>query len=62
MARRIVDLSVALDADIPSDPPPLRPQITYLDHAAGAAEMEQMFGVPVDNQLEGAGTAERHHA
>ncbi len=57
MARKIIDLSVSLDADIPADPPPLRPQIIYLDHAYGAQEMENMFGIPVDKQLEGAGPA-----
>ena len=57
MARKIIDLSVAIENDVPADPPPLLPLITYLDHAQGAAEMEQMFGIPVDKQLEGAGPA-----
>ncbi len=57
MGRTIIDLSVTLDADVPADPPPLRPKITYLDHAYGAVEMDKMFGVPVDKQLEGAGPA-----
>ncbi len=30
---RIVDLSVALENDVPADPPPLRPKITYQKHA-----------------------------
>ena len=57
MARRIIDLSVALTADIPSDPPPLCPKIDYMDHAQGAKEFEAMFGIPVDKQLGGAGPA-----
>ena len=57
MARKIIDLSVALDAEVASDPPPLRPRITYQDHAEGAAEMAAMFGIPVEKQLDGAGPA-----
>ncbi|MCW5710698.1 cyclase family protein [Shinella sp.] len=57
MARRFIDISVALKNGIKSDPPPLLPQITYRDHAFGAVEFEHMAGVPVDKQLEGAGPA-----
>lgn len=55
--RRIIDLSVAIENDLPVDPPPLMPRIEYLDHGAGAAEMEQMFGIPADKQLDRAGPA-----
>ena len=57
MARRFVDLSVALKAGIASDPPPLLPKIEYMGHDEGAKEFEQMAGVPVDKQLEGKGCA-----
>ena len=57
MVRRIIDLSVAIENDVPADPPPMRPQITYLDHAAGGAEMEAMFGIPVEKQYGGVGPA-----
>ena len=57
MARRIIDLSVAIENDVPADPPPLMPAIEYLDHAAGAAEMEAMFGIPAEKQRDGAGPA-----
>lgn len=57
MARRFVDISVSLKNDIASDPPPLRPKITYLDHDFGAQEFEQMAGIPVAAQLEGKGCA-----
>ena len=57
MARQIIDLSVAIENDVPADPPPLLPRITYLDHSQGAVEMEQMFGIPVGKQLDGAGPA-----
>jgi hypothetical protein len=32
MARKIIDLSIYLENDVISDPPPLKPQITYLTH------------------------------
>ena len=32
MARRIIDISVALQSGIRSDPPFMLPEITYLDH------------------------------
>jgi kynurenine formamidase len=57
VARRFVDISVSLKNDIASDPPGLRPKITYLDHDFGAREFEQMAGIPVSEQLEGKGCA-----
>ncbi len=57
MARRFIDISVALKSGIRSDPPGLTPQIVYHDHDHGALEFEQMSGVPVDKQLEGKGCA-----
>ncbi len=57
MARRLVDLSVALRAGIASDPPGMRPQIEYVEHDAGALVFEQAFGMPVDKQLHGKGAA-----
>ena len=43
MARRFVDISVALEADIASDPPIMLPQITYLGHAQTAAQVASFF-------------------
>ena len=57
MARKIIDLSVAIENGVPADPPPLMPKLTYLDHAVGAVEMEQMFGIPAEKQLAQAGPA-----
>ncbi len=57
MARRIVDLSVALKTGIASDPPPLLPKIEYRDHAFGAAEFAPMAGLKPEDMLEGAGPA-----
>ncbi|MEM9349576.1 MAG: cyclase family protein [Pseudomonadota bacterium] len=54
---QFVDLSVALKAGIASDPPKLRPQIEYQNHAQGAVEFEAMFGIPADKQMGGAGPA-----
>ena len=57
MAKRIIDLSVALTAGIRSDPPGLEPKIEYVGHDAGARDFEKLFGIPVDRQLEGKGAA-----
>ncbi len=34
--RRLVDLSIAIEAGLPSDPPWMIPQINYVDHGQGA--------------------------
>ena len=39
MARRLVDISVALKAGIASDPPRMLPQIDYFDHHMTAPAM-----------------------
>ncbi len=43
MARQFVDISSTLKAGIVSDPPGALPQITYLDHQAGAAQLAALF-------------------
>jgi kynurenine formamidase len=40
---RIIDLSVCLEAGLPTDPPAMRPEITYRDHAGGAVEFAATF-------------------
>ena len=57
MARKFIDISVSLKNNIASDPPGLRPKITYNDHTHGAKEFEQMAGIPIDKQIEGMGCA-----
>lgn len=58
MPRRIVDLSVALDAEIASDPPPMLPKIDYIDHKQSAEQMTQFFpGLSVDQLPAGEGWA-----
>lgn len=41
----LIDLSAAIRADPPEIPDPLRTEIVYADHAAGARDIEQTFGV-----------------
>lgn len=43
MARRFVDISVALEADIASDPPMMLPRIDYLDHRRTAGQVASFF-------------------
>ncbi|MDA4846214.1 cyclase family protein [Hoeflea poritis] len=43
MPRRIVDLSVPLEADIASDPPVMLPEIDYVDHEMSAAQVMAFF-------------------
>lgn len=58
MKRRIVDLSVALEADIASDPPVMLPEIKYLDHHDTAELVAGFFpGLTVDQLPNGEGWA-----
>jgi kynurenine formamidase len=57
VTRKIIDLSVTLTDRVASDPPGLGPKITRIDHDTGAVQFEQMFGIPVDKQLDGKGAA-----
>jgi kynurenine formamidase len=43
MATRIVDISVALQSDIASDPPGLEPKIVYVGHGETAAQVCSFF-------------------
>jgi kynurenine formamidase len=43
---RIVDLSAPIEVSGPEVPALLRTEIEYLDHQAGAEEIETLFGVP----------------
>jgi kynurenine formamidase len=61
MAVRLVDLSVPLRAGIASDPPGYRPEITYRDHRATAAEVCRFFpGLTAELLPEGEGWAIEH--
>lgn len=41
--RKIIDLSIAIDNDVISDPPPLRPKITYQTHADTVPQIASFF-------------------
>ena len=43
MARRFIDLSIYLENDVLSDPPPLAPKITYASHRDTVQEFSQML-------------------
>ena len=43
MSRKFVDLSIAIEHGLPSDPPGMIPQIQYLDHKSGALSMRAFF-------------------
>jgi kynurenine formamidase len=51
---RFVDLSVPIEE---SESEPFKPQVTHMDHAAGAAVMSQIFGVPAESLPGGLGWA-----
>jgi len=56
--KRFVDLSIAIEADLPSDPPMMIPKIQYVDHAQGAEQVRQFFpGVKPEHLPEGLGWA-----
>jgi len=58
MSRRFVDLSVALEADIQSDPEIMLPEIEYLDHAQTAGQVCDFFpGLKKDDLPNGEGWA-----
>jgi len=42
-SRRFVDLSIAIEDGLPSDPPDMIPKIHYMDHREGAASMSSFF-------------------
>lgn len=43
MPRRFIDLSIAIESGLPSDPPLMIPKITYLDHKIGAQTMQLFY-------------------
>lgn len=43
MKREIVDLSIYLENDVVSDPPPFRPKIDYIDHKMSVPELVGFF-------------------
>ena len=53
MARRLIDISAPLRADIASDPPHNLPQIDYQDHHQTAPRMAEYMGVRIDQLPDG---------
>ncbi|MFY9352340.1 MAG: cyclase family protein [Sphingobium sp.] len=54
MARTIIDLSIYLENDVVSDPPPFRPKIDYIDHAMSVPELAGFFpGLQQDDLPDG---------
>ncbi|WP_118184531.1 cyclase family protein [Paraburkholderia phosphatilytica] len=55
---RFIDLSVALENDVPADPPGLQPRIRYTGHQDGAGQIAAMFpGLRPDDLPDGEGWA-----
>jgi len=58
VCKRIVDLSIRIEPDLPSDPPMMIPQIDYINHAQGAEQMKEFFpGVSKEQLPRGLGWA-----
>ena len=58
MARRLIDISVPLQNDVPADPPGNHPTIQYIDHQQGLPRMLQFFdGLEKDDLPDGQGWA-----
>ncbi len=58
MGRKMIDLSIAIEAGLPSDPEMMIPQIDYTDHAQGAEQMTAFFpGLKKEQLPEGLGWA-----
>ncbi|MEM1274491.1 MAG: cyclase family protein [Pseudomonadota bacterium] len=58
MPREFIDISVALEADIASDPPIMLPEIDYFSHAETASQIMAFFpGLAADDLPEGEGWA-----
>jgi kynurenine formamidase len=54
MGRRLIDLSISIENDLPSDPPIMIPKVMYVDHQAGAPSMAEYFpGIDPQKDLPG---------
>jgi kynurenine formamidase len=58
MPRRIIDLSIAIENEVISDPPMMKPEIEYFDHTQTAPQMASFFeGLTRDDLPDGEGWA-----
>lgn len=48
---KIIDLSISIEAGLPSDPPQMIPEIEYCDHRLGAEHMKTFFPGVTDKDL-----------
>lgn len=53
MGKRFIDLSIAIEADLPCDPPMMIPNIEYVGHLSGAKQMIDFFPGMLQEQLPG---------
>lgn len=53
MAKKFIDLAIAIENDIPSDPPNMIPKINYQDHKVGANMMKMFFPGATEKDLPG---------
>ncbi len=54
--KRFIDLGISIEADLPSDPPEMIPQIDYITHEMGAEQMCGFFpGLEKDQLPKGLG-------
>src|SRR4051812_21377404 len=58
MTRRFVDLSIAIEMDVPSDPPGMEPVITYTRHKESVPQIASYFpGLQPADMPDGEGWA-----
>ena len=58
MARKLIDISVPLQNDVPADPPGNHPTIQYIDHQQGLQRMLAFFpGLKAEDLPDGQGWA-----
>jgi len=56
--KRFIDLSIAIEDGLPSDPPGFIPEIDYADHTRGAEQMKKFYpGLTKDDLPQGFGWA-----
>ena len=51
--KRFIDLSISIEANLPSDPPMMIPKIDYINHAQGGEQMKDFFPGVTKDQLPG---------